>query len=258
MASTEKRRGNTSNPQRPNHDMKAASQESENVANGNGSLIEAEPNRTGNSNVVALDLFLMGHPVDIHWDDVIDLISKIGRVSSHIGRNFVFEVNGKRASFTRPIDDVVPDFMISELRKLLEEAEGAKLAPPQFGRTIVVIDHHAARIYQLAHGANSGVIMEKPADPHGYHRHLIHRREAHYEGERVPEDNSYFERVAHEIAGAETIIIIGHGHGKSNEGDLLLAYLHKHHAALGCRVLAVENRDFGLLSDAQIEAELRI
>jgi hypothetical protein len=30
-----------------------------------------------------------------------------------------------------------------------------------------------------------------PYDPLGFHHHLIHRKEAHYQGERVPEEKSF-------------------------------------------------------------------
>jgi len=39
----------------------------------------------------------------------------------------------------------------------------------------------------------------QPYDPYNFHHHLIHRKEAHYRGERVPEEDSFYEEIAKDI-----------------------------------------------------------
>jgi hypothetical protein len=219
-------------------------------------VAKAVANQAEDSMVSTLNLILSGHPVGLGWDDVISLITHIGKVVSHVDGVFVFEVNHKRGSFTRRRDNVVPDYVVSDLRKFLESAEAEMFVRHQVDTSIVVIDHRAARILKLGRDANRAPVNQKPNDPHGFHRHLIHRREAHYEGERVPEDTSFFERIAHDLTSSGPIVIFGHGHGKSDEADLLLAYLHKHHPELADRVLATGHGDLSALSESLIEAEV--
>ena len=84
-------------------------------------------------------------------------------------------------------------------------------APAQSGRMIVVIDHHAAHVYQDLGGSRpSDERTVRPYDPFNFHHHLIHRKEAHYRGERVPEEDSFYEEVAKDITPASEIVLIGH------------------------------------------------
>jgi hypothetical protein len=36
-------------------------------------------------------------------------------------------------------------------------------------------------------------------DPFGFQHHLIHKKEAHYKGERVPEEKTFYEEVAQDL-----------------------------------------------------------
>ena len=89
---------------------------------------------------------------------------------------------------------------------------------------------------------------------HGFHHHLIHRKEAHYEGERVPEDTSFYEQVAKDLVPAQEIILIGHGTGKSSALEYLAQYLKTHHPTIFERVTATETADLSALTEPEIEA----
>ena len=43
----------------------------------------------------------------------------------------------------------------------------------------------------------------RPHDPFHFHHHLIRRKEAHYSGERVPEEHSFYEEVAKDLNPAQ-------------------------------------------------------
>ena len=87
----------------------------------------------------------------------------------------------------------------------------------RLGRMVVVIDHHVAHIYRdLGETRSRAKSTVKPYDPFGFQHHLIHRKEAHYKGDRVPEEDSYYEEIAMDLVHAEAIILIGHGTGKSS------------------------------------------
>jgi hypothetical protein len=123
---------------------------------------------------------------------------------------------------------------------------------------IVVIDHHAAHIYSGFDGDGSeGKIAIEPYDPHHFHHHLIHRKEAHYQGDRVPEEVSFFEEVAAVLLPFSEIVLIGHGTGKSSAVDALVAYMKKHRPEVFRRVMSIETTDLSGLTAPQAEAIAR-
>jgi ABC-type transport system involved in cytochrome bd biosynthesis fused ATPase/permease subunit len=86
---------------------------------------------------------------------------------------------------------------------------------------------------------------------------LVHRKEAHYQGDRVPEETSFYEEIARALVAARQIVLVGHGVGKSSALDLLLSHLKAHHPDLAQRVKGVEVIDLSALSQPQIEAIVR-
>ena len=97
----------------------------------------------------------------------------------------------------------------------------------------------------------------RPYDPHHFHHHLIHRKEAHYQGDRVPEETSFYAEIAEALASAGDIVLVGHGVGKSSAVDALLTHLKAHRPQLAQRVKGVEVLDLSALSEAEIEAVVK-
>ena len=196
-------------------------------------------------------------PRNLSWSDVTELIAQVGEVQKHAGDEFAFVVGSQRAFFKRPHSHDMQVEDVSRLRKLLHDAglSAPKHEPHQPGRMVVVIDHHAARLYQDLGGSRpESEITINPADPHGFHRHLIHRKEANYQGDRVPEDTSFYEQVASHLVDAKQIILIGHGAGKSSAVEFLAEYLKNHHPTVHDRVVATEIVDLSALTEPEIEA----
>jgi hypothetical protein len=202
-------------------------------------------------------------PRNLPWSDVVELIGQVGEVQPHGHDEFAFVVGTQRAFFKRPHTHDLEVEEVARLRRFLHEAglQGSGLqespAKPQApGRTVVVIDHHSARVYQ-DRKKDGGDVEDKttvrPYDPYGFLRHLIHRKEAHYQGERVPEETSFYEEVAKDLASAGAIIVIGHGTGTSSAGDFLLEFLKKRYPAIAGRVVASEKLDLSALTDREIE-----
>jgi len=196
-------------------------------------------------------------PRNVHWSDVVELIGKGGEIEPHGGTEFAFIVGSRRAFFKRPGTHSLEEAEVSRLRRFLREADlsAAPNKPVQPIRSIVVIDHHLARVYREVDGSPAqSEDAARPYDPHGFHRHLIHRKETHYQGQRVPEEPSFYEELAKDLLPSQEIVLVGHGTGKSSALEFLAEYLKKHHPTLYQRVSATEIVDLSALTEPEIEA----
>jgi hypothetical protein len=202
-----------------------------------------------------LDSLLQGKlPRNLSWAKVVDLIAQIGEVKARRDQEFTFVIGSRQASFRRPHGHDLEVEEVSHLRKFLKEAQlPDALAPsPPSGRAVVVIDHHSAHIFQ---DTPAGLVDEtvRPYDPFHFHHHLIHRKEAHYRGERVPEESEFYEEIAKHLVQAHEIVLIGHAVGTSNAAGYLSDYLKKHHSAIAARIVATEQADLSALTEPEIE-----
>jgi hypothetical protein len=121
--------------------------------------------------------------------------------------------------------------------------------------TVVLIDHRSARFYEAVNTA--GGLEERghlaPDDPHGFLRHLEHGKEADYQGQRVPEADEFYDRVAQRLKGSSSITLIGDATGKSSAARYLLAFLKEKHKEIAERIVAVEDADLSALTLGEIE-----
>ena len=196
-------------------------------------------------------------PHNLSWSEAVELVEHLGDVQPHGDDEFMFRVGAQRAFFKKPHTHDLGVEEVSRLRKFLKDAgRGAPTREPsQPGRMIVVIDHHAAHVYRDFGGSRpAGERTVRPYDPFNFHHHLIHRKEAHYRGERVPEEDSFYEEIAKDITPANEIVLIGHATGKSNAADFLKEYLKTHHPDIYRRVIATENADLSAITEPEIEA----
>ena len=195
-------------------------------------------------------------PRNLTWSAVMDLIGQIGEVKPHGNDEFVFLVGSQREIFKRPSTHNLEVDEIARLRRFLRAAEvqGTPAETRVSGRTVVVIDHHVAHIF---HDASEGRLENeatvKPYDPFGFQHHLIHRKEAHYKGERVPEEDSYYEEIAQDLAHAAEIVLVGHAKGTSSAVVFLSGYLKTHHPETFQRIVATDTADLSALTESQIE-----
>ncbi len=121
---------------------------------------------------------------------------------------------------------------------------------------LVIIDHHATRIY-VVEPRDATPTRVEPYDPHGYQRHLVHRTEGRGTGQRTPEEPSYYEAVAKTLAGADAILVMGHGTGKSSAMDHLVTYLTTHDPETARKIAGAIRVDLQGRSDSQLLAEAR-
>jgi len=199
-------------------------------------------------------------PRNLSWDDVVDLVGQIGEVQPHGNNEFTFVVGSQRQLFKRPHSHDLDVEEVSRLRRFLrndakDHEAGIGASTTAVGRVVVVIDHHGAHLYKDVGG--SVPVPEAnftPYDPYGFQHHLIHRKEAHYRGERVPEEGSFYEQIAKDLAPAREIILIGHATGTSSAVDHLGEYLKDHYPETFARIFATEKADLSALTAPEIEA----
>ncbi len=196
-------------------------------------------------------------PRNLSWADTVELIGQIGDVQTHGSDEYVFTVGTQRAFFKHPHTHELDVAEVARLRKFLRDA-GPTLSPVEVKqpcRMVVVIDHHAAHVYQDFNGKVPELEETvRPYDPFGFHHHLIHKKEAHYTGERVPEEKSFYEEIAKDLLPANEIVLIGHGTGKSSAVDHLAEYLKQKHHDTSRHVIATETVDLSTLTGPEIEA----
>jgi hypothetical protein len=195
-------------------------------------------------------------PRNLTWSAVVDLIARIGEVQPHGNDEFAFTVGSQTELFKHPSSHNLDVEEIARLRRFLRQTElQTKSAPAQpAGRMVVVIDHQSAHIYHDQGSSQpQNDVAVKPYDPFGFQHHLIHRKEAHYQGERVPEEDSYYEEISKDLAHAETIVLIGHATGKSSAVVFLSDYLKSHHPETFQRIIATETADLSALTPPELE-----
>src|SRR5260370_1971817 len=115
----------------------------------------------------------------------------------------------------------------------------------------VIIYHHDPRI-DLVEPSDATPKRIEPYDPHGYQRHLVHRMEGHGTGQRAPEEPSYYEAVAKTLAGADAILVMGHGTGKSSAMNHLVTYLTTPHPETARKIAGAIPVDLEGRTDPQL------
>src|SRR6185437_9010055 len=120
---------------------------------------------------------------------------------------------------------------------------------------LVVIDHREARVFSAQlHGSLPQRIT--PYDPLGFGREL-HYNQDDSNGQRKPEQKSFYEAVAKTLRGAEKILLFGAGTGASSAMEQLILDLKKNHHELAERVVGTIKVDEHHLTDAQLLAKAR-
>jgi hypothetical protein len=120
--------------------------------------------------------------------------------------------------------------------------------------TVLLINHQGARFFDTVDG---GRLEERgrlePDDPHGFLRHLEHRKEADYQGQRVPEADEFYGRIAQRLKTSSSILLVGDATGKSSAARHLLEFLKRKHTDIANRVVAAEDADLSGITLGEIE-----
>ena len=207
-------------------------------------------------NRVLQEIFAHPFPHNLEWPDIVSLMGHLGSVHERHDGKYEFRIGSASAVFTKPHRKNVEPEGITELRHFLTAAGIAaehQTSIPQ--RTVVLIDHHGARFFEnepASAGLHESDHIE-PYDPHGFERHLEHRKEADYQGQRTPEAREFYERVAQRLRNASSIVLIGDATGKSSAMTYLVEYLKEKHGDIVQHIVTTSRADLSHLSLGDIE-----
>jgi hypothetical protein len=212
---------------------------------------------------------LFRHPSahNLEWNDVVALIDKIGDVNRRTNNEFEFSVGGEVHFVRKPHTKDIEGTEVIKLRKFLAHVGWTSEQCPVPASTpddstlnlMVVIDHHDAKIYDIATDPENATEKTiRPYDPHHFLHHLTHRDQSAARGQRAPEDITFYQAIASALTRASSIIIVGHGAGKSNAANHLSDYLRKHHAAIAERIVRESVADLSSVTEPQLLALARM
>lgn len=211
---------------------------------------------------------LFRHPIasNLSWLDVTKLFEKIGTINQKAHNEVTFSVAGEHHAIHKPHNKDLTKSEVMEFRHMLTKAGWSPLAAaaPPAGDTaeaatppdlLVVMDHHEARIFHLDVSAvDIADHVIKPYDPYHFLHHLTHKDQSRERGQRPPEDHQFYAQIAHAVADAGRIVVVGHGKGHSNAADHLVEYLRLHHRDIAQKLTREVGADLSALTDPQLLA----
>lgn len=206
---------------------------------------------------------LFRHPTahNLEWMDVVALIEKIGAVHQQANDKFAFDVGGEHYLMHKPHTKDLTSSEVVDLRHFLQRAGWSPEAPSQAAARpepappslMVVVDHHGAKIYRIDTASGDASKREiKPYDPHHFLHQLTHKEQSREQGQRAPEDPTFYKRIGDALAAGGRIVVVGHGTGKSNAAQHLTEYLRTHHRETYQRIVREIGADLSAVTTPQL------
>ena len=202
------------------------------------------------------------HPIsrNLEWRELRSMLGALSDSVEEHDENVKFRRNGQTLVVHPPRRKDFSDVAeLMNVRRFLERfatpAPAAAAADADGAHLLVVIDHRLARIYKTE---LRGSIPQRiiPFDQNGSGRHL-HYVENDSNGQRKPEQRSFYEAIAKTLGNAENILVFGSGTGASSAMDQLLAELRQNYASIAKRVVRTIVVDEQHLTEDQLLAKAR-
>jgi hypothetical protein len=198
-------------------------------------------------------------PHNFQWREVWSMLSALpGAIAmEEANGNLKVTRNGHSLSLHRPHGkDVADEQEMKQVRHFLDQSSAPAPTSAAAGtHLLVVVDHREARIYSTElHGSVPERIA--PYDPFGYGRDLRYNQDDS-NGQRKPEQRSFYEAIAKTLHGAQQILLFGVGTGASSAMEQLLLNLKQHHHDLAERIVGSVAVDEHHLTDDQLLAKAR-
>ena len=189
------------------------------------------------------------------------LINHIGKVERKSNDEFTFKVGTARQLIRKPHSKDLTGAEVIDIRQFLMHAGWSAHGPSEAPKRpdhaapslLVVIDHHAAKIFQIDVSGNE--VSEqtiRPYDPHGFGDHLIHKDQDRERDQRVPEEASFYRQTAEAVAAGGRIVVVSHGTGKNDAAHHWVEYLRKHHTDTYARIVHELGVDLSAITEPQL------
>ncbi|HEX4056085.1 MAG TPA: hypothetical protein VHX86_17625 [Tepidisphaeraceae bacterium] len=218
-----------------------------------------ESQLSGSHQKIYQRIFQHPMPHNLQWREVWSMLSAMtdaNAVEDDKG-NLKVARNGQTLVLHRSRGkDLADKKELMQVRHFLERSDAPAPTPATVGtHLLVVIDHREARIYRTElHGSVPQRIA--PYDPFGFGRDL-HYNQDDSNGQRKPEQKSFYDAVAKTLHGAQQILMFGAGTGASSAMERLLLELKQHHQDIAKRVVGSIVVDEHHLTEDQLLAKAR-
>ena len=119
---------------------------------------------------------------------------------------------------------------------------------------VVAVDAGHARIYAIDGDAATALETIHAPDPSHVNHNIFHRHGNPSGAFDVdgPETTAYFKALAHALAHARGVLLVGHGKGKANFSHQFESFLEKHHRDVAAKIVANVRADIDDLTDRQL------
>lgn len=192
-------------------------------------------------------------PHNLGWREILEAFRGVGSVEDHGHGKVALTLLGHRLVMHPGSEHEISGTEMSELRHFVRNARAEPRETESKAKAwVLTIDHHQARLYRF--GSTQAGEHFEPNDPHGFHHHLIHKKEANYEGQRAPEDKAFYEAIVQAVCRAPALVVLSDGKGKSNAGRVFAEHVAAHHRDLLGLVDDVREIDLSALHPADVVA----
>ena len=207
------------------------------------------------------------HPVphNLSWMDTLRLLTHLGSAEEKADGKYSLTINGRHLIFHKPHSKILTRVRVTDLRHYLASAGVSPQDPygaeppvkPESVDVVVLIDHHSAKLYRIDLSSNQPGEAIRPYDPHHFLHHLHHRDELREQGQRAPEDLTFYDRIAEALRDADRIVLLSHGTGESNASQILAKRLKKQHPNVYARIVRQAVVNTSAMTEAEIVAYAR-
>lgn len=195
-------------------------------------------------------------PRDLEWTQFEAMWRHVAQeVEQESGDRLAVRVHGHREVFRRPHDGRVSIEDVERARHLLRSMPDVKSS----GHLIAVaIDERRARILDFDLDAEQEQDSErdvKDRDTRSRHLRTVERHSGHEDTQLL---NTFFDDVAAALtkpAQHHPVVVLGHGHGKSNAAADFISRLREKHPELAAHIAGVGDVDLSSDNDAELEAK---
>ena len=119
---------------------------------------------------------------------------------------------------------------------------------------VVAVDAGHARVYCVDRDAATAPETVKAPDPSHVNHNIFHRHGNPSGAFDVDgaETTAYFKALAHALAPARGLLLVGHGKGKANFSHHFESFLEKHHRDVAAKIVANVRADIDDITDRQL------